>query len=69
MTADVKEIVAAAKRLKPAQFDRLRRELDRIEEIIWQAELERASKSMKEKGITDRAIDRMVLRRRGESRR
>jgi hypothetical protein len=68
MTNNVKEIVAAVKRLKPAQFYRLRRELDRIEETIWQAELERASRIMKQKGITDRDIDRMVLRRRRESR-
>lgn len=69
MTKAVEDIVTAVEHLKPAEFARLRHELDRIEAQIWEAELDRASKRTKERGITDRDIDRMVLRRRRESRR
>jgi hypothetical protein len=65
----VKDIVAAVELLKPAEFTLLRRELDRIEARMWEAELDRASQLMKKRRMTDRDIDRMVLRRRRESRR
>ena len=65
----VEQIVAAASRLKPAEFQKLRRRLDRLEKKLWDAELGRTATKMSEAGITDKDIDRMVMRRRHESRR
>ncbi|HEY1861792.1 MAG TPA: hypothetical protein VGG61_15635 [Gemmataceae bacterium] len=69
MMSGVDEIVAAARRLPVAQFHSLRRKLDRVEEQLWKTEQARASASLRQRGITDKDIDRMVLRRRRESRR
>jgi hypothetical protein len=64
----LEEIVAAAKHLKPAEFVRLRKELDRVEQKLWSAELSATTRELRRAGIDDRQIDRMVVRRRRESR-
>jgi hypothetical protein len=64
----VDEIVTAAAKLDSAQFLRLRRKLDRLEQELWNDELDRTSADMKKKHVTDGVIDRLVLRRRRESR-
>jgi hypothetical protein len=69
MKNGVDEIVAAARRLPAAQFQVLRRKLDRIEEALWCIEQSRAGASLDKRGIKDSDIDRMVMRRRRESRR
>ena len=61
------QIVAAANQLTAAEFLKLRRRLDRIEERLWRKELERTSKRLVRQGVTESAIDRLVLRRRGQS--
>ena len=65
----VDEIVAAAKRLPPDELLRLRKRLDRLERQLWSVESQKAGKDLKAAGVTDRDIDRMVMRRRRESRR
>ena len=67
--ATVDEIVAAAERLRPDELLRLRKRLDRLEQQLWSVESQKAGKDMKAAGVTDRDIDRMVMRRRRESRR
>ena len=62
------QIVAAAKGLKPAEFVKLRKELDRLEHRLWIAELSTATSELRKAGIDDRQIDQMVARRRRESR-
>jgi hypothetical protein len=64
----VKQILTAAKRLKPADFLSLQRQLSRLEQRLWEAERSRAADELAEAGIDDRQIDKMVLRRRRESR-
>lgn len=63
------EIVAAAERLKPAELLQLRRRLDQLEKKLWKQELSAATKQLKSLKISDREIDRIVMRRRRESRR
>ena len=65
----VDEIVAAAKRLRPDELLRLRKRLDRLEQRLWSLESQKAGKDLKAAGVSDRDIDRMVMRRRRESRR
>jgi len=65
----VEEIFAAAEKLTPDQLLRLRKKLDRLEERIWKAELNRVSDKLKKANITDEDINQMVMRRRYESRR
>jgi hypothetical protein len=64
----VPEIVDAAAHLDPDQFVHLREELDRLEERIWKAELARTSTEMNVANLTDEEIDRLVMKRRRESR-
>jgi hypothetical protein len=64
----VDEIVAAAKGLDVEQFLRLRKKLDRLEAKVWKAELERTSDELKKAKVTEEDIDRIVARRRRESR-
>jgi hypothetical protein len=65
----VDEIAAAAEKLSPAEFLRLQRKLERIERKIWEAELKQTTAELKAARITEEEIDRLVLRRRRESRR
>jgi hypothetical protein len=65
----VDEIVAAARQLSPVDFLRLRRKLDRLEQRVWDAELKRTTAELKRTKVTDKEIDRRVLRRRREDRR
>jgi hypothetical protein len=64
----VKDIVAAAAKLKPAQLLKLRQELDHLEQKVWQAELAATTTDMRQAGVTEDELDRIVLRRRRESR-
>lgn len=65
----VKDIVAAAAQLDSAEFLLLRQELDRLEQGLWEAEHAATSEEMRQVNVTDDDIDRLVLRRRRESRR
>ena len=65
----IEEIVAAARKLSSSQLLRLRKKLEELEMTEWDRELEKSTSEMKKKKITDVVIDRMVLRRRRESRR
>lgn len=65
----IDELVTAAAKLPPAQFLRLRKRLDQLEEKHWQEELARSTKELTESGITDARINRMVIERRRENRR
>jgi hypothetical protein len=65
----VEQIVAAVSGLDAAQFLRLRRKLDRLEQKLWEAELKATTAKMARGRVTDKEIDRMVMRRRHESRR
>jgi len=64
----IDEIVTAAAKLDSSQFLRLRQKLDRLEQKLWKVELARTSAALKKKNITDDDIDRLVVRRRRESR-
>jgi hypothetical protein len=63
----VAEIVAAAAQLDEEQFLLLRRELDHLEQELWEKELSQTTTELNEANITDEDIDRLVLRRRRES--
>ena len=65
----VEQIVAAASHLAPTQFLKLRRQLDRLEKKLWESELAKTSAKLAKANITDKDIDRMVMRRRYEGRR
>jgi hypothetical protein len=65
----VDEIIAAAEKLRPEQFLRLRRRLDRLEQRLWKAESARAGRELRAAGVTDEDVDQMVMRRRREGRR
>jgi hypothetical protein len=69
MLKTVDEIAAAAERLSSAELLRLRQRLERIEKKLWKTELERTTATFRKSGLTDGDIDRMVTRRRRESRR
>ncbi len=60
----VTEIIKAAQRLNADQFLKLRTALDRIEEQIWEQELEQVSIKHRTEGLSDANIDELVLRRR-----
>ncbi len=63
----IEEIISAAAKLDSAEFLRLRRRLDRLEQRLWKTELARTSADFKKKNVTDDDIDRLVMRRRRES--
>jgi hypothetical protein len=65
----IEEIIAAARQLSSAQLLRLRQKLDRLEESVWQAELDRTTAALRKAKLTDRRIDELVTRRRREGRR
>jgi hypothetical protein len=60
----VEQIVDAAKRLTPSQFERLLKKLDALEEKLWQKELEATTRELGEAGITDEDVDRYIMKRR-----
>ena len=64
----IDKIVTAVSKLDSAQFMRLRRRLDRLEQKLWKAALARTSAELKKIHITDDQIDRLVVRRRREGR-
>jgi hypothetical protein len=47
---------------------RVREELDRMEEQLWQGDLTKTTAELREAKITDEEIDRFVLRRRRKGR-
>jgi hypothetical protein len=63
------EIMTAMERLSPSALNRLRKHLDRLERKVWEKDLETMSAERKRRGITDRQIDEIIMRRRRESRR
>jgi hypothetical protein len=65
----IEQIVEAASSLDATQFLKLRRKLDRLEKKLWDAELKATTAKMAKARITDKDIDRMVMKRRHESRR
>ena len=65
----VERLFNAARRLSPAQLLQLRKKLERLEDQLWQAELKATSEALKERGLKDSDIDRMVMKRRREGRR
>jgi hypothetical protein len=65
----IDEIVAAARKLTSSQRIRLRKKLEELELTEWDRELDKSTSEMKKKRITDAVIDRMIMRRRRESRR
>lgn len=67
--ATVDQIVAAAEKLKPDQFLRLRSRLDRLERRLWKAESVRTARELDAAGVTDEDVDQMMMRRRREGRR
>jgi hypothetical protein len=60
----VEEIVEAVERLVPADFLKLRNELERVEEKLFARELQRVSAKHKKGKLTDAKIDNLVLKRR-----
>ena len=68
LMSTVEQIVAAAERLKPGEFSRLRRKLDRLEERQWQAESTGVREKLAARQVTDKQIDKRVLHRRRENR-
>jgi hypothetical protein len=65
----VAEIVKAVEQLDPDDFLKLRTELDRVEEGLWQRELARATARHRKGKLTDAKIDQLVLKRRYRARR
>lgn len=65
----VLEIVRAAEHLGPDDFLKLRAELDRVEEKLWDRELRRVSAKQRKAKLTDVKIDELVLKRRYQGRR
>ena len=65
----IDEIAAAAAKLTPEQFLRLQRKLERIEKKLWEAELQQTTAELRAAKITEKKIDRLVLRRRRDRRR
>jgi hypothetical protein len=65
----VEQIIAAASRLDAAQFLKLRKKLDQLEQKKWEAELAATTAKMTKAKIGDEQIDRMIMRRRYEGRR
>jgi hypothetical protein len=60
----VAEIIKAAKGLDAEEFLKLRTALDRMEERLWEQELDRATGRHRKEKLTDANIDELVLRRR-----
>ena len=65
----VDDIVAAAEKLNRTEFLRLRKKLDRLERRIWISELSVTATKLREENLTDQQIDRLIAKRRYESRR
>ena len=65
----VAEIIKAAEGLDTEEFLRLRTELDRVEERVWNRELGRVTAGHRKRKLTDAAIDDMVVGRRYRGRR
>jgi hypothetical protein len=65
----VSEIIKAAERLDAEQFLKLRSALDRLEERLWNQELDRVTARHRKEKLTDVTIDELVLKRRYRGRR
>lgn len=64
----VAEIVRAAAKFDADQLLELRRELDRLEQQLWESELDRATEQFSRANLTEDDIDRIVLKHRYEGR-
>jgi hypothetical protein len=64
----VDDILKAVKQLDATGFLSLRRKMDRLERKLWEEEHERTTAHMHKGGITNEDIDRIVTRRRRETR-
>jgi hypothetical protein len=60
----VAEIVRAAAQFDADQLLELRRELDRLEQQLWESELDRATEQFSRANLTEDDIDQIVLKRR-----
>jgi hypothetical protein len=60
----IAEIVKAAEGLGSEDFVKLRTALDRVEEKLWDRELNRVSVKHRKSKLTDAKIDELVLKRR-----
>lgn len=67
--ATVAEIIRAVQRLNPQDFLKLRSELDRVEEQLWDRELGRVTAKHRKGKLTDAKIDELVSKRRHKGRR
>ena len=65
----IAEIIKAAERLDTEEFLKLRTALDRVEEGLWNRELDRVTARHRKGNLTDAQIDELVLKRRYRSRR
>ncbi len=65
----VAEIIKAAEGLDPEEFLKLRTELDRVEEQVWNRELGRVTAKYRKRKLTDAEIDDLVVKRRYRGRR
>jgi hypothetical protein len=64
----VTDIVTAVSSLSPDDFLKLRQELERLEEGLWESELRKTTEDLKARNVGDDELDQLVLRRRRESR-
>jgi len=62
--SSITEIIKAAKALDAEQFLKLRNALDRLEERLWDQELDRATGKYRKEKLTDARIDELVSKRR-----
>lgn len=62
------QIMTAMEKLSPAALERVRKHLERLERKVWEKDLNKLSAVRKRRGITDRQIDAIIMRRRRESR-
>jgi hypothetical protein len=60
----VPEIIKAAEGLDADEFLKLRSALDRLEERLWDQELDRATAKHRKEKLTDAKIDDLVSKRR-----
>ena len=60
--SSIAEIIKAAEGLGSDDFVKLRTALDRVEEKLWDRELDRVSAMQRKKKLTDAKIDDLVLK-------
>jgi hypothetical protein len=58
------KIMSMVESLTPDEFLRLRKRMDELQRELWEAELTKTSEEFEREGITDGAVDRLVLKHR-----